>query len=134
MRTFYQTLDEFITVKKSIDGNIHRVITYNGEQFAEPYFTGQELGWIKEVLWEWKTHTFNCLIVAVSGSKLWLTVSLRDANKVLEGDLKKGAPIYFCIIQKEWHKAYALPYWIHELSTYPGNLKGYKKPNFAETD
>ena len=72
MRTFYQTLDEFITVKKSMDGNVHRVITYKGEQYTEPYFTGQELGWIKEVLWEWKTRSFNCLIVSVSGSKLWL--------------------------------------------------------------
>ena len=66
MRTFYQTLDEFITVRTSADGNVHRVITYKGEIYAEPYFTGQELGWIKEVLWEWKTRSFNCLIVSVS--------------------------------------------------------------------
>lgn len=44
MRTFYQTLDEFITVRTSADGNVHRVITYKGEIYAEPYFTGQELG------------------------------------------------------------------------------------------
>ncbi len=134
MRTFYQTLDEFITVRTSADGNVHRVITYKGEKYAEPYFTGQELGWIKEVLWEWKTRSFNCLIVSVSGSKLWLNVSLRDANKVLEGDLKKGVPIYFCIIQKQWHKPHTLPYWIYELSTYPGYLEGYKKPDFIVTE
>ena len=75
------TLEEFITTETSMDGNTHRVITYNGEKFAEPYFTGEELGWLKEVLWEWRTQSFYCLIVTVSGHKLWLTVSLRDANK-----------------------------------------------------
>ena len=134
MRTNYATLEEFITTETSMDGNTHRVITYNGEKFAEPYFTGEELGSLKEVLWEWRTQSFYCLIVTVSGHKLWLTVSLRDANKVLEGTLKRGEPIYFCIIQKQWHKSHTLPYWIYELSTYPGYLEGYEKPDFAVTE
>ena len=37
MRTNYATLEEFITTETSMDGNTYRVITYNGEKFAEPY-------------------------------------------------------------------------------------------------
>ena len=47
-----QNLQEKITIEKSMEGNRYRVLTYNGVKYKEPYFTGQELGWVTDVLWD----------------------------------------------------------------------------------
>lgn len=128
MKKHFETLENLITVKKSREGNIYRVLKYNGKQYKEPYFTGQEIGWIKYILWDEKTHTYNCLIITAEERRLWLTISEKIAKEFGLEYLVEHSPLYFCIIQKEWHKQHTLPYWLEELSTYPGYFDGYEKP------
>ena len=134
MRRHFLEFDEMITVRTSEDGNEYRVLTYNGEEFAEPYFTGQELGWVKYVLWEWKSKSFSYLIVTPTNHNIWLTVSMSEANKFEVGTPLIGAPSYFCIIQKVWHKAHTCRYTLYELWYEPNALSGYKKPEWSQIE
>ena len=92
-----QNLQEKITIEKSMEGNRYRVLTYNGVKYKEPYFTGQELGWVTDVLWDEQTKTYILLIITVGGYKLWLTINKKVAKYFDPMKLEKNAPVYFCI-------------------------------------
>ena len=90
-----QNLQEKITIEKSMEGNRYRVLTYNGVKYKEPYFTGQELGWVTDVLWDEQTKTYILLIITVGGYKLWLTINKKVAKYFDPMKLEKNAPVYF---------------------------------------
>ena len=134
MQRHFATLEKMITTKETVEGNICRVLTFNEEQYIEPCFTGQEIGWVKTVLWEWRTRSFQYLVITPHNKKIWLTVSLADARKFDMGVPISGAPIYFCLYQKRWHKPSTLRYRIHEIWYAPEELEGYRKPEPVQAD
>ena len=129
-----QNLQEIITIKKSTDGNRYRVLTYNGVKYKEPYFTGQELGWVTDVLWDEQTKTYILLIITVGGYKLWLTINKKVAKYFDPMKLEKNAPVYFCIYQCRKFKKDRVPYNIYEIWYAPEELEGYKKPEPVQED
>ena len=129
-----QNLQEKITIKKSMEGNRYRVLTYNGVKYKEPYFTGQELGWVTDVLWDEQTKTYILLIITVGGYKLWLTINKKVAKYFDPMKLEKNAPVYFCIYQCRKFKKDRVPYNIYEIWYAPEELEGYKKPEPVQGD
>ena len=129
-----QNLQEIITIKKSTDGNRYRVLTYNGVKYKEPYFTGQELGWVTDVLWDEQTKTYILLIITVGRYKLWLTINKKVAKYFHPMKLEKNALVYFCIYQCRKFKKDRVPYNIYEIWYAPEELEGYKKPEPVQED
>lgn len=134
MRKNVKTLENRITVKESREGNIYRVLTYKGKQYKEPYFTGQEIGWIKYILWDEETRTHNCLIITAGERRVWLTISEKIGKEFGIEKLEYHSPLYFCIYQLRRYKKGSVPYKLCELSTYPGYFDGYTKPEAMLTE
>ena len=129
-----QNLQEKITIEKSMEGNRYRVLTYNGVKYKEPYFTGQELGWVTDVLWDEQTKTYILLIITVGGYKLWLTINKKVAKYFNPMELEENAPVYFCIYECRKCKKDIVPYNIYEIWYAPEELEGYKKPEPVQED
>ena len=104
------------------------MLTYKGKKYKEPYFTGQEIGWIKYILWDEETRTHNCLIITAGERRLWLTISEKIGKEFGIEKLEYHSPLYFCIYQLRRYKKGSVPYKLCELSTYPGYFDGYTKP------
>jgi hypothetical protein len=117
-----------------MEGNRYRVLTYNGVKYKEPYFTGQELGWVTDVLWDEQTKTYILLFITVGGYKLWLTINKKVAKYFDPMKLEKNAHVYFCIYQCRKFKKDRVPYNIYEIWYAPEELEGYKKPEPVQED
>lgn len=129
-----KNLQKNITITKSMDGNHYRLLTYNGIKYAEPYFTGQELGWVTDVLWDEQTKAYILLIITVDEYRLWLTIDEKVAKHFNPNKLEQDAPIYFCIYQLRKCKKDRVPYNIYEIWYAPEELEGYKKPEPVQAD
>lgn len=129
-----ENLQENLTIAEAMDGNRYRVLTYNGENYGEPYFTGQELGWVTEVLWDEHTRTYILLIITVDEYRLWLTIDEKIAKYFNPNKLEKNALIYFCIYNLRKCRIDRVPYKIYEIWYAPEELEGYKKPESIQVD
>lgn len=128
MRTYFENIENLITIRGSVDGNVYRTLSYNCKEYVEPYYTGDEIGWIKDILYDNKTRTYNCLIITADEQRVWLTIDRVIAFEFGLHRLEEHSPLYFPITLKKWHKSNTLPYRIYELSTYPRFFEVYTKP------
>ena len=124
-----QNLQEKITIKKSMEGNRYRVLTYNGVKYKEPYFTGQELGWVTDVLWDEQTKTYILLIITVGGYKLWLTINKKVAKYFDPMKLEKMHPYISASINVENSKKIESHITYTKYGMHPKNLKVIRNLN-----
>ena len=129
-----KNLQENLTIAEAMDGNRYRVLTYNGLSYGEPYFTGQELGWVTDVLWDEQTKAYILLIVTVDEYRLWLTIDEKVAKHFNPMKLEKNAPIYFCLFNLRKCGIDRVPYKICEIWYAPEELEGYRKPEPVQAD
>ena len=103
--------------KKTVDisGNICNAIEYyDGTQFIEPFFDGEAVGWVRDVLVGGRKKRCEILIESPDFPNIWLTMSFSELEKFRMVIPAIGSPVYVVIIQKRWHKPENRPYKVCE--------------------
>lgn len=117
----------------NISGNICRALEhYDGTQFIEPFFEGEAVGWVRDVLVSQTNKECQILIISPDFPNIWLTMSFADLKRFGMGVPAIGSPIYVVILQKRWHKPENLPYRVYDCCYCEDYLKGYDPPELMK--
>ncbi len=100
------------TVNKG--GVVEEVIEYGGRTFVKPGFSGQAVGWVRERFMDTENRLIHILLITPEDWNLWYTLKFSESDLTGIGYPDIGAPLYFFIFEKRWHKPKNLPYKIIE--------------------
>ena len=125
-------MNKFKVSTTNINGITEEVIEFGGRTFVKPWFTGQAVGWVLERFADIKNRCTHILLVTPEGWNLWCTLKFSESDRMGIGYPNIGAPLYFLIIEKRWHKPKNLPYTVEEGFYCDEYLARFDPPDFIK--
>ena len=100
----------------NIGGNVCKTIKKEDKLFIQPWFHGQVLGEVVDAFPTEDGKGFHILLLTQEHSQtgVWITTTCRELNQMEIEEPILGEQLYFCVIQKVWHKPNTRPYHITE--------------------
>ena len=100
----------------NIGGNVCRAIKKDGQVFVQPWFHGQVLGDVIDAFETEDGNGFHILLLTGEDNRMgvWITATNKELEQMEIEELILGERLYFCVIQKVWHKSHTRPYHIIE--------------------
>lgn len=100
----------------NIGGTIRKAIKKADRVFVQPWFHGQVLGDVVDAFPTEDGKGFHILLqtCAYQPFGIWITATDKELDRMEIEEPLLGERLYFCVIQKEWHKPHTRPYHITE--------------------
>ncbi len=100
----------------NIGGTVCKAIKQDGKTFVQPWFHGQVLGDVVDTFETEDGKGFHILLLTQEHSQIgaWITATTKELDCMEIEEPILGERLYFCVIQKAWHKPYTRPYHIIE--------------------
>lgn len=114
-----------------IGGNDDQTIQFDGSTYVRPFFTGQSVGWVRNVFVDSVTGRVNIFLITPEDWHLWYEISMRQLRRFRVDVPEIGTPMYFLTYQKKRYKEGNLPYTIGECCYCFDYLKAYDPPDFT---
>jgi len=114
------------------NGKAGEAIEYDGKIFVKPWFSGQAAGWVRERFADKENRKVHILLVTFDRWYLWYTLNFSEAERLGIGYPKIGAPLYFLIYEKRWHKPENLPYTVGDAYYCAEYLADVEPPDFVK--
>ena len=109
-----------------------KTIQFDGSTYVQPFFTGQAVGWVRNVFVDPATRCVNILLVTPEDWHLWYEISMGQLRRFGADAPEIGTPMYFLTYQKKRCKEGSLPYTIDECSYCWEYMASYSPPDFME--
>jgi len=100
----------------NIWGTACKAIKKDGKTFVQPWFHGQVLGNVVDAFETEDGKGFHILLLTQEDSRMgvWITATNKELDHMEIEEPILGERLYFCVIQKTWHKPHTRPYHIIE--------------------
>lgn len=93
-----------------------KAIKKDDKIFIQPWFDGQVLGDVIDAFPTEDDSGFHILLLTQEHRRIgvWFTASNKELDQMEIEEPLLGERLYFCVIQKVWHKPHTRPYYIIE--------------------